>query len=72
MRCPLTRLVETSFFGFAFVHAQRDRGRVRELVGKAVRDNGIRGIKVHRSESRITREVCEVARAASTFRYCTT
>ena len=50
-------------FGFAFVHAERDRGRIRELVGAVVRGYGFLGIKVHRHDARITREVCEVARA---------
>lgn len=51
------------FYGFACVHAARDRGRVFELVQEAVRRYGFRGIKVHRHDARITREVCEVARA---------
>jgi predicted TIM-barrel fold metal-dependent hydrolase len=49
--------------GFAFVHAERDRGRIRDLVGTAVRDYGFLGIKVHRHDARITREICETARA---------
>ncbi len=52
-------------WGFAFVHPERDRGRVAALVGVAVRRYGFRGIKVHRHDARITREICEVAR---TFR----
>lgn len=51
------------FYGFAFVHAERDRGRVRALVQEAVERYGFRGIKVHRYDARITREICEVARA---------
>jgi uncharacterized protein len=51
------------FYGFAFVHAERDRGRVSALVQEAVERHGFRGIKVHRHDARITREVCEVARA---------
>jgi predicted TIM-barrel fold metal-dependent hydrolase len=51
------------FIGFAFVHPERDRGRVRELVGEAVEEHGFRGIKVHRHDARITREICEAARA---------
>jgi predicted TIM-barrel fold metal-dependent hydrolase len=51
------------FYGFAFVHPDRDRGRVEQLVGVAVRQYGFRGIKVHRYDGRITREICEVARA---------
>jgi uncharacterized protein len=51
------------FIGFAFVHAQRDAGRVREMVGHAVSRWGFRGIKVHRIDAPATREVCEAARA---------
>lgn len=50
-------------YGFAFVHAARDRGRVGALVASAVRELGMRGVKVHRHDARITREVCEAARA---------
>jgi len=51
------------FYGFAFVNADRDRGRVYKMVRVAVERYGFVGIKVHRHDSRITREVCEVARA---------
>lgn len=51
------------FYGFAFVHAERDRGRVAAMVTEAVTRYGFCGIKVHRHDARITREVCEVARA---------
>lgn len=51
------------FFGFAFVNPERDRGRVGLMVREAVVKFGFRGIKVHRHDARITREVCEVARA---------
>ena len=50
------------FYGFAFVHPQRDRGRVRRLLDQAVGEFGFVGIKVHRHDARITREVCEAAR----------
>jgi predicted TIM-barrel fold metal-dependent hydrolase len=50
------------FIGFAFVHADRDRGRVAALVGEMVAGHGFRGIKCHRHDARISREVCEVAR----------
>jgi predicted TIM-barrel fold metal-dependent hydrolase len=50
------------FSGLAFVHAERDRGRVAALVGEAVTRWGFRGIKLHRHDARITREVCDVAR----------
>jgi predicted TIM-barrel fold metal-dependent hydrolase len=48
--------------GFAFVHAARDRGRVREMIRVAVEDYGFLGIKLHRADARITREVCQAAR----------
>lgn len=48
--------------GFAFVHAERDRGRIDALVAEGVERHGFRGIKVHRHDARITGEVCEVAR----------
>ncbi len=51
------------FMGFAFVHPDRDRGRVYRLVQTAVTEYGFRGIKVHRHDGRITREICETARA---------
>ena len=51
------------FYGFAFVHPERDRGRVHAMVKRAVEEYGFRGIKVHRHDGRITREICEVARA---------
>jgi predicted TIM-barrel fold metal-dependent hydrolase len=48
--------------GFAMLHAERDAGRVADLVGTAVEHYGFRGIKVHRHDARLTREICEVAR----------
>jgi predicted TIM-barrel fold metal-dependent hydrolase len=51
------------FYGFAFVHPERDRGRVYTMVKVAVERYGFLGIKVHRYDGRITREVCEVAHA---------
>jgi predicted TIM-barrel fold metal-dependent hydrolase len=50
------------YLGFAFVHAARDRGRIAALVQEATA-LGLCGIKLHRYDARITREVCEVARA---------
>jgi uncharacterized protein len=50
------------FFGFAFVHADRDRGRILSMVREAVAGWGACGIKVHRHDARISREVCEAAR----------
>jgi predicted TIM-barrel fold metal-dependent hydrolase len=49
--------------GYACVHPRRDAGRVRELVGQAVREWGFRGVKVHRLDAPATREVCEAAAA---------
>ncbi|HEY5800772.1 MAG TPA: amidohydrolase family protein [Burkholderiaceae bacterium] len=51
------------YYGFAFVHAQRDRGRIGAMIEQAVQRYGFVGIKVHRHDARITREVCEAARA---------
>jgi predicted TIM-barrel fold metal-dependent hydrolase len=45
------------------VDAARDAGRVATMVREAVERHGFRGIKVHRHDARITREICEVARA---------
>ena len=52
-------------FGFAFVHSVHDRGRVHRLVGRAVEEFGFVGIKLHRYDAPISREICEVARAFS-------
>lgn len=51
------------FYGFAFVHAARDRGRIMRLVRQAVEEFGFVGIKMHRHDAAISREVCEAARA---------
>jgi uncharacterized protein len=62
----VARIVATQpdrFLGFAFVHATRDAGRVDAVVREAVEEHDFVGIKVHRYDARITREVCEVARA---------
>lgn len=53
------------FWGWAFLHAERDRGRVRGLVAAAVWRYGFRGIKVHRHDARISREICEAAQEFS-------
>jgi hypothetical protein len=50
------------FFGFVFVHAERDRGRLAAMVGEAVARYRFSGIKVHRYDSRLSREICEAAR----------
>ena len=52
-------------YGFAFVNADRDRGRVLALVREAVERHRFIGIKVHRYDARISREICEAARRYS-------
>jgi predicted TIM-barrel fold metal-dependent hydrolase len=49
--------------GLAFVHAHRDAGRIREMVGRAFRKWRCRGTKVHGFDAMPTREVCDTARA---------
>jgi uncharacterized protein len=49
--------------GFAFVHSNRDTGRILQMVEQAVSRWGFRGIKVHGFDAMPTREVCEAARA---------
>ena len=50
------------FWGFCFVHARADRGRIAALVRTAVVDYGFVGIKVHRHDAPISREICDAAR----------
>jgi predicted TIM-barrel fold metal-dependent hydrolase len=50
------------FYGFAFVNAGRDAGNIFSMVKRAVLQYCFCGIKVHRYDARITREVCETAR----------
>jgi len=47
--------------GYAMVNAWRDEGRIRRIVEEAVAGWGACGIKVHRHDARITREICETA-----------
>lgn len=51
------------FFGFAFVHCVADQGRIASMIERAVREFGFCGIKAHRHDGRLTREVCDAARA---------
>ncbi|HAD12473.1 MAG TPA: amidohydrolase [Saprospirales bacterium] len=51
------------FFGFAFVHSSADKGQVMDMIRVAVEQYGFCGIKAHRHDARITREVCEAAQA---------
>ncbi|WP_064737281.1 amidohydrolase family protein [Bradyrhizobium sp. Ai1a-2] len=53
------------FYGLAFVHAARDRGRIGQMVKVAIEQYGFVGIKVHRYDARLSREICDVARAFS-------
>jgi predicted TIM-barrel fold metal-dependent hydrolase len=53
------------FYGFAFVNGDRDRGRVYKMLEIAVGRYGFKGVKVHRHDARITREICEAARTFS-------
>ena len=48
--------------GFAFVHPVADKGRIETMVAEATGRFGLVGIKVHRHDGPITREVCESAR----------
>jgi uncharacterized protein len=50
------------FFGYAFIHPVRNQGQVEQLVREAVERLGLIGIKVHRYDARITREICDCAR----------
>ena len=51
------------FFGFAFINPIADRGRVFSMVQQAVQEFGFCGIKVHRHDARISRGICEAAKA---------
>jgi predicted TIM-barrel fold metal-dependent hydrolase len=50
------------WMGFVFVHAARDRGRIAALVRTGVERHGFIGIKLHRHDANISREVCDAAR----------
>lgn len=58
----IIRCYPDELIGFAFIHAVRDAGRIFQMVERAVRLWGFRGIKIHGSEAMPTREVCETAR----------
>jgi hypothetical protein len=49
------------WIGFAMVHAERDRERMHRMIEEAVMRLGLRGIKVHRHDARIHRQVCDAA-----------
>lgn len=61
----LSRIVASRpqrFIGFAMVHAVRDRGRMLPMLTTAIERYGFAGIKVHRHDAAITREICDAAR----------
>jgi predicted TIM-barrel fold metal-dependent hydrolase len=61
----LARLIArdpTRYFGLCFVHARDDRGRVAAMVASALERDGFVGIKVHRHDAPISREICDAAR----------
>ncbi len=51
------------YIGFVFVNPVYDRGRVHTIVEEAIAGWGCRGIKVHWTNGRITREILDVAEA---------
>ena len=59
----IVRSAPERFFGFAFIHAIRDRGRVASMLTEAVNRLGLVGVKVHRRDARLSREICDAARA---------
>ncbi|TWI69348.1 hypothetical protein IP91_00416 [Pseudoduganella lurida] len=50
------------YYGYAFVHAARDRGRIAAMVRTAVERYGFIGIKVHRHDAPLSGEICDAAR----------
>lgn len=63
--CQLVECSPDQLMGFAFIHPVRDAGRVWAMVKKAIQEYGFLGLKVHRHDGRITREICDAARAFS-------
>ena len=59
----LRRRYPRRFTAFVGVHAERDKGRARALIQGALTDYGVCGIKVHRHDARISREILDAARA---------
>lgn len=59
----IVRKSQGRLIGFASIDPRRDRGRIRHLVGLAVRDYGFRGLKVHGHIAFATREVFDTVRA---------
>jgi predicted TIM-barrel fold metal-dependent hydrolase len=50
------------FYGYAFVNALNDRGRIFEMLWNSMNKYKFCGIKVHRYDARISREICEAAK----------
>ncbi len=50
------------FFGFAFLNAAKDAGNIFNMVRIAVQQYGFCGIKTHRYDAAITREICDTAK----------
>lgn len=61
----IVRRAPGRFWGFCFLNAARDRGRIAAMVREAVERHGFVGIKVHREDAPISREICEAARRHS-------
>lgn len=53
------------FYGYAFLNATNDKGRIYKMVDTAVNEYNFCGLKVHRYDARISREICEVAKEFS-------
>lgn len=58
----LVRTDPARFDGYAFVDSRKNRGEVSKLVGEALQLFACKGLKVHRRDAPITREICDVAR----------
>ena len=59
----LVRKYPNRFYGFAFIHAVNDKGRVGAMLKMLINKYGFKGIKVHRHDAPISREICKVASA---------
>lgn len=61
----LVRKYPDRFYGFVLIHPVRDRGRVDNIIKHYILNNGFCGVKVHRHDGPITREICDAARTFS-------
>ena len=57
----MVRVRPDRLVGFAFLHPIADKGRIASMVAEAVGPLGLIGLKVHRHDGRITREICDAA-----------